>query len=87
MNIIEKIIDSQLTGTGFALTSREAAQVARVFQIAERICAKLEHPSASVTMLDQEDLRAALNDARAGQIDVPKTLPRDGRLRSIADER
>lgn len=29
-------------------------------EIAEKICAKLEHPTASVTYLDQEELRAAL---------------------------
>lgn len=32
--------------------------------VAERICQKLEHPTASVTIFDQTDLRAALDAAQ-----------------------
>jgi hypothetical protein len=29
--------------------------------VAERVCSKMEHPTASVTILDQADLRSALD--------------------------
>jgi hypothetical protein len=34
-------------------------------KVAEKICAKLEHPTASVTYLDQDELRAALQALEA----------------------
>lgn len=37
------------------------AQVGRLIEVSERICQKLESPTAAVTIFDQEDLRAALN--------------------------
>lgn len=38
----------------------------RMRGIAERICQKLEHPTASVTIIDQTELRAALDAVQRG---------------------
>ena len=40
---------------------------AKLAAVAEKICAKLEHPTASVTYLDQDELRAALTAYTASQ--------------------
>lgn len=44
-----------------AVLEAENERLRAVVIVAERICKKLEHPTASVTIIDQTDLRTALD--------------------------
>lgn len=39
----------------------------KIADVAERVCAKMEHPTASVTIIDQTDLRTALDALNGSQ--------------------
>lgn len=42
-----------------------ARGVVRLVEVADKVCAKMEHPTESVTILDQEELRAAIEAVRS----------------------
>ena len=54
-----------LSGDESEATIRWVRKAEHLAQIAERVCSKMEHPTASVTILDQEDLRAALDGLKS----------------------
>ena len=45
--------------------NRRAKAINDLVETADRVCLKMEHPTASVTIFDQEELRAAITAVRS----------------------
>lgn len=62
MTLLDKLHNARrFSGTKLVLTWIEAEALWNLVGASERLCVKLEHPTASVTIMDQVELRKMLD--------------------------